>query len=99
MRIPPRSYLEIYGEDGATSLDSDGISYKFKTWNEWKRIPNRVDAKAAFARQIHYFVDAVLGQNPLSLGNGEGVASQRVIEAAYQSVEQGRTISLRMAGS
>jgi predicted dehydrogenase len=94
VRIPPRSYLEIYGEDGATSLDPDGISYKFKTWSEWKRIPNHVDAKGAFARQIHYFVDAVRGQNPLGLGNGEGVASQRIIEAAYQSVAQDRTISL-----
>ena len=99
VRIPPRSYLEIYGEDGAASLDADGISYKFKTWSEWKRATNEVDAKGAFARQLHYFVDAVLGQNPLSLGNGEGVASQRVIEAAYQSVEQDRTISLRRVGA
>ena len=94
VRIPPRSYLEIYGEDGAASLDPDGISYKFKTWSEWKRVANQVDVKGAFARQIHYFVDAVLGQNPLSLGNGEGVASQRVIEAAYQSVEQDRKINI-----
>ena len=53
-----------------------------------------MDAKGAFARQIDYFVNAVLGQNPLSLGNGEGVASQRVIEAAYQSVEQDRKINI-----
>jgi perosamine synthetase len=97
VRIPPRSYLEIYGEDGAASLDPEGISYKFKMWSEWKRVANQVDAKGTFARQIHYFVDAVLGHNPLSLGNGEGVASQRVIEAAYESVEQDRKINITAA--
>jgi dTDP-4-amino-4,6-dideoxygalactose transaminase/predicted dehydrogenase len=94
VRIPARSYLEIYGEDGAASLDSEGISYRFKTWSEWKREPNQVDVKGAFARQMHYFIDAALGQNPLALGNGEGVASQRVIEAAYQSVAADRRINL-----
>jgi dTDP-4-amino-4,6-dideoxygalactose transaminase/predicted dehydrogenase len=94
VRVPPRSYLEIYGEDGAATLDPEGISFKFKTYSEWKRVANQVDAKGAFARQIHYFVDAVLGNNPLSLGNGEGVASQRVIEAAYQSVELDRKINI-----
>jgi predicted dehydrogenase len=94
MRIPPRSYLEIYGEDGAASLDTQGISYKFKTWSQWKRDENELDVKGAFARQIHYFIDAVAGQNPLALGNGEGVASQRVIEAAYASIEQDRKIDL-----
>jgi len=94
LRIPARSYLEIYGEDGAASLDAEGISYKFKTWSEWKRDLNQVDAKGAFARQINYFVDATQGQNPLALGNGEGVASQRVIEAAYESVRQDRRINI-----
>jgi dTDP-4-amino-4,6-dideoxygalactose transaminase/predicted dehydrogenase len=94
VRVPARSYLEIYGEDGAAILDTQGVSYKFKTWNQWKRDENQLDVKGAFARQVHYFVDAVLGQNPLALGNGEGVASQRVIEAAYASVEQDRKIDL-----
>jgi dTDP-4-amino-4,6-dideoxygalactose transaminase/predicted dehydrogenase len=94
VRIPPRSYLEIYGEDGAAALDFEGISYRFKTWSDWKREPNQLDVKGAFARQIHYFVDAALGQNPLALGNGEGVASQRIIEAAYESVNAERRITI-----
>jgi predicted dehydrogenase len=94
VRIPPRSYLEIYGEDGAALLDGEGISYRFKTWSEWKREPNAVDVKGALARQIHYFVGATLGDNPLGLGNGEGVASQRVIEAAYASVQMNRRVDV-----
>ena len=37
LRIPARSYLEIYGEDGTATLDAEGVSYRFKTWSEWKR--------------------------------------------------------------
>ena len=97
VRVPPRSYLEIYGDAGAASLDSDGISYKFKTYSEWKRVANQVDVKGAFARQIDYFVDAVRGHNPLGLGNGEGVASQRIVAAAYESVDQDRKINIATA--
>jgi dTDP-4-amino-4,6-dideoxygalactose transaminase/predicted dehydrogenase len=97
VRIPPRAYLEIYGEDGAASLDAEGVSYRFKTWSEWKRTANQVDGKGAFARQMHYFIDAVGGQNPLGLGNDEGVASQRVIAAAYESIELNRKVAITAA--
>ncbi len=94
LRIPARSYLEIYGEDGAASLDFEGVACRFKTWSEWKRQENQLDVKGAFARQIHYFVSAVHGENPLGLGSAEGVAAQRVIEAAYDSVRQARRVDV-----
>ncbi len=99
LRVPARSYLEIYGADGTAALDGEGISYRFKTWNEWKRDVNQRDVKGAFARQIDYFVGAIRGENPLALGNGEGVASQRVIEAAYESVRLGRRIDLAQSAT
>jgi predicted dehydrogenase len=99
LRVPARSYLEIYGADGTASLDGEGISYRFKTWSEWKRDLNQRDVKGAFARQIDYFVGAIRGDNPLALGNGEGVASQRVIEAAYESVRLGRRIDLAQSAT
>jgi predicted dehydrogenase len=94
VRVPARSYLEIYGEDGAASLDPEGISYRFKTWSEWRRDRNERDVKGAFARQLDYFVGAIGGNNPLALGNGEGVASQRVVAAAYESVSEERRIAI-----
>jgi predicted dehydrogenase len=97
VRIPPKSYMEIFGEDGAIAMDVEGVSYRFKTYSEWKRHPNELDVKGAFARQIHYFVDAVLGQNPLGLGNDEGLAAQTIIEAAYVSVEHDRRMTLAPA--
>jgi dTDP-4-amino-4,6-dideoxygalactose transaminase/predicted dehydrogenase len=97
VRVPCRSYLELYGVDGAALLDPDGLSYRFKSWKEWKRVDNAADRKQAFARQIDYFVGAVRGENPLSLGNGEGVMSQRVIEAAYRSVQERQKIAVKSA--
>ncbi len=90
--VPSRTYLEIYGEDGAALLDLQGIAYKFKTWDEWKRIPNKANYKEAFSRQINHFVDSLITKRPAVLGNGEGSRSQVVIEAAYKSVEHNGTV-------
>src|SRR5262249_26487460 len=56
VRVPSRSYLELYGDEGAALLDFDGISYMFKTWSDWKRVDNTVGVKQAFGRQVEYFV-------------------------------------------
>ncbi len=92
--VPAQTYLEIYGENGAALLDTEGISYKLKTWDKWKRVPNGVDVREAFARQISHFVDAVRGKPHLILSNGEGLKSQIVIEAAYESVKQASKVNV-----
>jgi perosamine synthetase len=90
---PAKSYLEIYGEDGAVLLDGEGMTYKFKTWNEWKRIPNEKSGPAAFARQIDHFVESVAGQKPTRLNNNDGLISQTLIEAAYESVRREASVT------
>ncbi len=92
MPVPSAAYLEIYGADGAALLDLEGISYRFKNWNQWKRIHNQLDVKEAFARQVDYFISSILGAAPKVLGNGEGVKSQAVIAAAYESIRQTRAV-------
>lgn len=91
--VPSPTYLEIYGNEGTATLDTAGLSYRLKTWNQWKRVPNKLDARGSFARQITHFVDAILGIGPEVLGNGEGLKSQVIIEAAYRSLEQGCKVS------
>jgi perosamine synthetase len=93
--VPAKNYLEIYGEDGAALLDFEGISYRFKTWTEWKRIPNPVNIKEAFARQINHFVNAVRNKTSLTTGNDDGLKSQMLIEAAYDSLKQGTRVSIQ----
>lgn len=92
--VPSPRYLEIYGSEGTAFLDTAGLSYRLKTWNEWKSVPNKLDARASFARQITHFVDTILGVSPGAFGNGEGLRSQIIIEAAYASLEQGAKVSL-----
>jgi predicted dehydrogenase len=95
--VPSQAYLEIYGEDGAALLDLQGITYKFKTWDEWKRIPGRINAKEAFARQIDHFVDSITGKRPLIIGNEDGLKSQMAIEAAYKSIQTSDTVNMNAA--
>ncbi|PYJ71663.1 MAG: hypothetical protein DME76_01065 [Verrucomicrobia bacterium] len=93
--IPASTYLEIYGEDGAALLDWEGISYRFKNWTQWKRTPNPVNIKEAFARQINHFLDAIRHETSLVTTNGDGLKSQILIEAAYDSIKRGTRVSIK----
>jgi predicted dehydrogenase len=86
--VPSNTYLEIYGEDGTALLDLNGITYKLKTWNEWKRIDNRANMKEAFSRQVEHFVTSIMSKKPTMLTNEDGLKSQVVIDAAYESLKQ-----------
>jgi perosamine synthetase len=92
--VPLKAYLEIYGEDGTALLDADGLSYKFKTWSEWRRTPNDASARQAFSRQIDHFVEAIVSGGPLVVSNGEGVKSQEFIDAAYRSLAANGRVSV-----
>ncbi len=92
--VPSKHYMEIYGENGTMLLDYDGLSYRFKSWNEWKREPNTVDVRTAFGRQINHFIDAIRGVDRLRLDSEDGWMSQLAIERAYQSLELGRKLDL-----
>lgn len=92
--IPSKAYLEIYGEDGTALLELGGITYKFKTWNEWKRVLNQANSKEAFSRQTKHFVDSIVNKKPTILDNEDGLKTQIVIEAAYESAKQDRKVSM-----
>ncbi len=89
--VPNRSYLEIYGDEGTAFLDLDGLTYKFKSWSEWRTVKNGASGREEFARQIDHFVEAMTSGSPQVVGNGDGFMSQQVIESAYRSIaESGR---------
>jgi dTDP-4-amino-4,6-dideoxygalactose transaminase len=83
--VPAAHYLEIYGTEGTALLDFNGFSYKFKTWNEFKRVANIRNSKEAFAAQIDHFVAAIKDYRPTAVNNDDGLRAQEVIEKAYQS--------------
>jgi dTDP-4-amino-4,6-dideoxygalactose transaminase/predicted dehydrogenase len=92
--IPARSYLEIYGENGTILLDGEGMSYKFKEWKEWKNVPREAGAKASFARQIDHFLESINGKPPTRLTNIDGLKSQILLEAAYESIQRGTKVAI-----
>lgn len=85
--VSSQNYLEIYAQEGTLLLDFNGLSYKYKTWDAWKRIPNVASAKEAFNRQLDHFVDAINGKTPSMTVMQDGVASQALIEQAYHSIQ------------
>ncbi len=85
--VSSQNYLEIYAQEGTIMLDFDGLSYKFKTWDQWKRIPNQATAKQAFNRQLDHFVDAINGKTPSVTVMQDGIAAQSLIEKAYRSIQ------------
>ena len=92
--VPSKTYIEIYGEDGTALLDPEGVTYKFESWDEWKRIPNRKTLKKAFSFQTNHFVNSIANKKPTILNNEDGLKSQIVIEAAYQSTKLNKEINV-----
>ena len=84
--VPSKTYLEIYGEDGTVLLDLKGLTYKFKSWDEWKRISHEMGMKEGFIRQINHFVDALNGKSPYVVVNEDGLKTQILIDEVYHSV-------------
>lgn len=92
--VPARTYLEIYGDQGAALLDFDGLSYRLHNWQEWKRVPNTLPVRDAFARQIDHFIDVITGTAPRVTLPADGLHAQRLISAAYESAQTGRTVTV-----
>lgn len=92
--VTPSAYLEIYGDEGALMLDGTGVLLKYKTWNKWKKIPNKTSPADGFALQIDHFVEAVQKNKTVAIDAEAGLKAQKVIEAAYRSVEQKRRIEV-----
>ncbi|MDD4938653.1 MAG: aminotransferase class V-fold PLP-dependent enzyme [Candidatus Omnitrophica bacterium] len=86
--VPCPFYFEIYGEDGAILLETKGISYRFKTWADWKNIPNRTDTSGAFNLQINHFIDSVNGKKPSVITPEDGLKSQMLIDSVYEALSR-----------
>ena len=87
--VTPKHYLEIYGEEGTLFLDTEGITMKYKTWADWKRMPHAGGPSKGFADQINHFVNGIQSRQTLLVAPEAGLAAQRVITAAYRSLANG----------
>jgi perosamine synthetase len=85
---PSNTYLEIYGQEGTLLLDFDGLNYKFKTWDQYKRVPNQTLIKDAFNRQLVHFADCIAGKAPSVTIAQDGLKAQVLIEKTYQTLKK-----------
>jgi dTDP-4-amino-4,6-dideoxygalactose transaminase/predicted dehydrogenase len=92
--VTPSAYLEIYGTDGTLLLDGTGVTLKYKTWNEWKKILNKTTVADGFASQINHFVETIQNNKTTIIDAEAGLKAQKVIEAAYRSIEQKTSVNI-----
>lgn len=92
--VIPSAYLEIYGTDGTLLLDGTGVTIKYKTWNEWKKIFNKTTAADGFAGQINHFVETIQKNETKVIDPEAGLKAQKVIEAAYRSIQQKTSVTV-----
>ena len=90
MAVPSRTYLEIFGENGTILADVKGLTHRFKAWDDWKRIDNRTNPDQAFARQVAHFLGAIRRTGDLVVTPDDGLKTQLLIDAAYDSIRRGK---------
>jgi predicted dehydrogenase len=92
LQRPPRHKLEIIGSSGTIHWDSDSnLRIYHHQQGSWESHPfpagfNRNDL---FLREMEHFLDVVSGVEP-DCTLDDGVEVQKIISAAYQSIETGK---------
>lgn len=98
MRAPYRTLLEITGSEGrigcenALALADPGPLELYRTDQPIQS--EKLDNSNAFVRMIDNFADAVLGRAEFLVAAEEGWRNQRIMDAAYQGAQTGRTVRL-----
>jgi predicted dehydrogenase len=88
INIDTGGYINIYGTDGALSIGWKETKYQHHGHPEWVTFGvgyNKVDA---FKNQVLNFVETIRGSADPIITMEDGLASVKVIESAYQSMNQ-----------
>ncbi|MBX3433387.1 MAG: Gfo/Idh/MocA family oxidoreductase [Pirellulales bacterium] len=82
-------YIAAYGSAGTLLVGWRDSRYRRSGDAEWTIFGSGYDKHVAFTRQVDNFAGAVRGEEPLLVAPEDALASVRVIEAAYRSLERG----------
>ena len=83
------SYVEIWGTEGMLSLGWRESKYRQNHQTTWVQFGNGYDKNLAFRSQLDNFVNHCAGKEPARISSDDALASVLVIEAAYQSADDG----------
>ena len=89
-------FLRIHGSEGTLRVGWQG-SYYARHGAPWVRFGDGYDKLRAFAGQLRNFAAALRGEEALRVTPEDGLASVRVIEAAYRSLEASRFVPVEEA--
>jgi UDP-N-acetylglucosamine 3-dehydrogenase len=95
--VTPVSEAEfrIYGTEGTALIDyaqPDGLRYRLADDAEWTQL--RFDTPDRFVLQAEHFLKCVASGSKPAVGGDDAIAVMKVIEAAYQSVNNQTRITL-----
>jgi predicted dehydrogenase len=81
-------YLRIYGSNGTVSVGWQESKYRQSTSQDWIVFGKGYNKVQSFQSQIENFSKAIARQEPLRITIEDAIASVKVMEAAYQSLNQ-----------
>jgi predicted dehydrogenase len=81
------AYIEIFGPDGVLSIGWQASKYRQSEKLDWITFGKGYDKRAAFSNQLRNLAGAIRGREAPLITAAESLASIRVIEAAYRSME------------
>lgn len=88
INIDAGGYINIYGTDGALSIGWKETKYQHHGHPEWVTFGVGYNKVEAFKNQVVNFVETIRGAATPINTMEDGLASVKVIEAAYQSMNQ-----------
>ena len=83
------AFIGIYGTEGAIEVGWKGSRIRRQRNGSWETFGTGYDKVAAFERQIDHFVGVLRGENRSLPDAHDALASVRVIQAAYRSMDRG----------
>ncbi len=82
------NFIQVYGSQGTLRVGWRKSVYKQSSSADWIAFGSGYDKVRAFRNQLRNFCRAVRGEEELVVTPEDALASVRVIEAAYQSMQQ-----------
>lgn len=81
-------YISIYGSRGTVVVGWRDSRYRQSSSPDWVEFGSGYDKVDAFVRQLRNFSRAIRGEESLLINGDDALASVRVIEAAYESLNE-----------
>ena len=88
------TYIEIYGSEGTIKVGWKESRYRQSSSADWVAFGSGYDKVQAFTSQIENFCRAIRGEEALLITAEDALASVRVVEAAYQSMDNNGWVSV-----